>query len=49
MVGEVMGTIIGLYMLLKGFTNSWVQWLMPVIASTWEAEIRRIAVCSQPG
>jgi hypothetical protein len=29
-------------------TSSGPQWLMPIILATWEAEIRRIEVPSQP-
>jgi hypothetical protein len=35
--------------LSKRRKRSWVQWLMPVIPATEEAEIRRIEVRSQPG
>jgi hypothetical protein len=34
---------------LKKQSFDWCQWLMPVILATQEAEIRRIAVLSQPG
>jgi hypothetical protein len=27
--------------------RGWVQWLMPIIPATWEAEIRRIPVQGQ--
>jgi hypothetical protein len=30
-------------------TSAGCQWLTPVILAIWEAEIRRIAVQSQPG
>jgi hypothetical protein len=28
---------------------AWHQWLKPIILATWEAEIRRITIRSQPG
>jgi hypothetical protein len=28
--------------------TSWVQWFMPVILATWEAEVRRIPVQGLP-
>jgi hypothetical protein len=41
--------IIGKYMLIKSDLEAGHWWLMPVIIATWEAEIRRIVVQSQPG
>jgi hypothetical protein len=28
--------------------DSWVQWFVPIIPASWEAEIRRITVQGQP-
>jgi hypothetical protein len=39
---------VGVFEVEKKKGIAWIQWLMPVILDTQEAEIRRIAVQSQP-